>query len=73
MANVPVDWVRSLLDSPSPALTIPRVDGNAVAIATRYLGDDRGRQFSDQRGDRGVVHLPMAAPRAWHPRSGLPD
>jgi len=73
MANVPVDWVRSLLDAPSPALTIPRVDGNALAIAKRYLGDDRGRRFADQRGDRGVPRLPMAAARAWHPRSALPD
>ncbi len=45
-----------------------------LAIASRYLGDDRGRRFAEQRGDRGVVvRLPLEAARAWDLRSALPS
>jgi len=44
-----------------------------LAIASRYLGPDRGRRFSEQRGDRGVVlRLPLGDARAWDLRSALP-
>jgi hypothetical protein len=45
-----------------------------LAIARRYLGDDRGRRFAEHRGDRGVVvRLPLEAARAWDLRSALPS
>ena len=44
-----------------------------LAIASRYLGEDRGRRFAEQRGDRGVVlRLPLAKARAWDLSSSLP-
>ena len=44
-----------------------------LSIASRYLGADRGRQFAQQRGNRGfVLHLPAKDARVWDLRSLLP-
>jgi hypothetical protein len=44
-----------------------------LAIASRYIGPERGRRFAELRGDRGVVlRLPLAEARAWDLSSNLP-
>ena len=45
-----------------------------LEIASRYLGDVRGRRFTDQRNPHGtVVRFPVAAARSWDLSAILPD
>lgn len=43
------------------------------SIASRYLGEDRGRRFAEQRGERGfVLRLPLGNARTWDLQAILP-
>lgn len=46
-----------------------------LAIASRYLGAERGRRYADiERRPPGVViRLPMGDARAWDLRASIPD
>lgn len=51
-----------------------RGDATAVrrAIACRYLGRDRGTQFTAQRGPGVVLSFPLAGARVWDLEAILP-
>jgi hypothetical protein len=57
-----------------PELVVGDVTEARLAISRRYLGDERGRRFTDQRKPRGtVLRFPLAAASSWDLSGILPD
>jgi hypothetical protein len=57
-----------------PELVTGDVSEVRLAIASRYLGDERGRRFTDERTPRGtVLRFPVAAASSWDLSAILPD
>ena len=57
-----------------PELVTGDVAEVRLAIASRYLGNERGRRFTDQRNPRGtVLRFPVAAASSWNLSAILPD
>src|SRR3954451_1652900 len=57
-----------------PELVTGDVAEVRLAIASRYLGRERGRRFTDQRDPCGtVVRFPVAAARCWDLSAIMPD
>jgi hypothetical protein len=48
-----------------PSLTHGDVSSVRLAIATKYLGSQRGQQFTERRGPGVVLSLPLSQARAW--------
>src|SRR3954451_8830636 len=57
---------RSIRVAAEPELDTGDVAEGRLAIGSRYLGDERGRRFTDERNPRGsVLRFPVAAATSW--------
>jgi len=65
---------RGVRVAAEPELVTGDVAAVRLAIASRYLGDERGRRFTDERNPRGtVLRFPLAAATSWDLSAILPD
>jgi hypothetical protein len=65
---------RGIRVEAEPELVAGDVAEVRLAIASRYLGSERGRRFTDQRDPRGtVLRFPVAAASSWDLSAILPD
>ena len=65
---------RGVRVAAEPELVTGDVAEVRLAIASRYLGDQRGRRFTDERDPRGtVLRFPVAVASSWDLSAILPD
>ena len=55
-----------------PTLRRDKVTEARRAIATRYLGRERGERFTAERGPAAVLRLPVESARSWDLEAILP-
>ena len=74
MAFETVAPFRGLRIEAEATLSTDGVRESRLAISSRYLGEERGRRYVEQRTKPGVVvRLPIAAARTWDLSAILPD
>lgn len=56
----------------APTLSREHVDEARLAIATRYLGTEKGRAFTAARGSGTVLAMPLSRARTWDLERILP-
>ena len=64
--------VRGIGVDGKPTLRRDRVTEARRAIATRYLGRERGERFTAERGPGVVLWLPVESARVWDLKAILP-